>query len=238
MILSNKKEFTLMIKRIVIVRHGNTFLPDEVPTRVGKNTDLPLVENKRGIAVGKWMKSKNIIPDTIFASPLKRTMQTAILIKNELQLEQSIVPLDSFTEIDYGPDENQPETNVIARLGRLYLQEQQITLFDDKSIEEMGKHVLKQWDENGKVPTGWIVDTEKIKNDWLKFAQSIPPGKTALVCSSNGIIRFAPYMLDIPYTKFCEENNIKVATGSVSVFEFTDNKWHCNVWNEKPYNLF
>lgn len=33
------------IKTLIIARHGNTFGPDDTPTRVGARTDLPLVES-------------------------------------------------------------------------------------------------------------------------------------------------------------------------------------------------
>ncbi len=32
---------------LYIVRHGNTFEPDEPPRRIGRRTDLPLVESGR-----------------------------------------------------------------------------------------------------------------------------------------------------------------------------------------------
>ena len=39
-------------RKLVIVRHGNTFRAGETPTRVGARTDLPLVEEERARSDG------------------------------------------------------------------------------------------------------------------------------------------------------------------------------------------
>ena len=68
-----------MTTRLIIARHGNTFKPGETPTRVGARTDLPLVEEARGRAIGRYLKNHDLIPDIVFSGPLKRQMQTAEL---------------------------------------------------------------------------------------------------------------------------------------------------------------
>ena len=40
-------------RKLVIVRHGNTFRAGETPTRVGARTDLPLVEEERARSAGR-----------------------------------------------------------------------------------------------------------------------------------------------------------------------------------------
>ena len=95
-----------MTKRLIIARHGNTFLPEQTPTRVGRNTDLPLVEEQRGRAIGKYLLSRGIALDKAYAAPLKRTMGTAQLALEELDSDLNIIPIDAFVEVDYGPDEN------------------------------------------------------------------------------------------------------------------------------------
>ena len=43
---------------LIIARHGNTFNPGDTPTRVGKHTDMPLVEKgeAQGRALGRYLK--------------------------------------------------------------------------------------------------------------------------------------------------------------------------------------
>lgn len=226
------------MKRLIIVRHGNTFLPEQTPTRVGRGTDLPLVEEKRGRAIGKYLLSKNITPNKVYSAPLKRTMQTVELALDEMNSSTEIIETNDFLEIDYGVDENKTEEQVMLRLGESYALNNNLLNLSDEEKVQYGKNIISEWDTIGKVPNGWTVDIDSIIAAWSHFADSIEEGVTVLLCSSNGIIRFAPHILAIPYELFCEESNIKVATGSVSIFENVNGQWTCSEWNTKPYNLF
>ena len=53
------------MKQVLIVRHGNTFLPEETPRRVGGSTDLPLVESERASRIGQYL-AQEFHPDTYF----------------------------------------------------------------------------------------------------------------------------------------------------------------------------
>ena len=112
-----------MTTRILIARHGNTFLPDETPRRVGSRTDLDLVETEKARALGKYLKNNNLLPNIIWAAPLKRTMQTAQLACDAMGLDSTLIQKDNrFTEIDYGPDENKTDDEICLRLGKKSLQ--------------------------------------------------------------------------------------------------------------------
>ena len=205
-----------MAKTLIIVRHGNTFAAGQTPTRVGARTDLELVEEKRARSVGKYLKSLEVFPDKFFAAPLKRTMQTAKLAAEELGASTEIIPEANFTEIDYGPDENKTEEEVEQRIG---------------------KDAIAKWNTSAIPPQGWKVDVSAIIVAWKNFANSIKAGETVFLCSSNGIIRFAPHILSENYENFCNAHDIKVATGGVCIFKEEQGKWSCTLWNEKPYKM-
>ncbi len=206
-----------MTTRLIIVRHGNNFTKDQTPLRVGARTDLPLVETERGTNVGKYLKMKTLIPDVVFAAPLKRTTETARLAIAALDKDIPLLADNRFTEIDYGPDEGKPEDEVVARIGQ-------------KALED--------WEREAIVPEGWLVSVEGIVNTWKTFADEIENnynGKNVMVVSSNGIIRFAPHLTG-DFKKFTEEFNIKVGTGSVCVLEKNeeDKYWRVIEWGTKP----
>ncbi len=213
--------------RLILVRHGNSFTPDEIPRRIGGKTDLDLVESHRGESVGKYLKDKGLIPDVVFSSPLKRCVQTAHQALQIMEVEKELKLEDSFIEIDYGPDENKTEDEVKLRLG-------------NGDIDK-GNAIIEQWNNSAILPEGWKVDLEQIKRSWEDFAAYIMKhyqGKTIMVVSSNGIIRLAPFITG-DFQGFSQENTIKVATGSVSVFENnTSAKWKCVEWNTKPYKIY
>ncbi|MDR1593617.1 MAG: histidine phosphatase family protein [Prevotellaceae bacterium] len=222
-----------MEKTLVIVRHGNTFAPGQTPTRAGAYTDIPLVEEDKSRNAAKYLLNKNIIPDRIFAAPLQRTMQTANLIINEMKLNTVVVPDNNFTEIDYGEDENKTEEQVRQRLGLEYVKNNNLSGdVSENEITGYGKAVIDLWNTKAIVPQGWNVDVEGIISSWKRFAKHIKDNETALICTSNGIIRFAPHILDdVDAKDFVNKHSLKVATGSVSIFKTVDNVWKCVEWN-------
>lgn len=59
--------------------------------------------------------------------------------------------------------------------------------------------------------------------------------RTWLQVSSNGTIRFAPYITG-DYAGFCASHDIKVATGGVCIFTSEDGTtWQCSEWGVKAF---
>ncbi len=204
---------------LLIARHGNTFTPEQTPTRVGAHTDLSLVPSGQEQAqfLGQYLTQENLVPNVIFTSHLKRTYEMANIACTEIGQKIPTERTEVFNEIDYGPDENKTEDEVIARLG---------------------KQPLKDWDEKGLVPNGWKVDPQAIIQRWQDFAKEIErdyEGQTVLVITSNGVARFAPHLTGDFYG-FRENNAIKISTGALCIFEkeSSDNFWTITNWNIKP----
>jgi len=160
-----------METRLYVVRHGNTFDRGDVVTRVGGRTDLPLSSSGRAQAeaLGRHFAG------TAFASarsgPLKRTRETAAAILGG-RADAPELTTDLFLrEIDYGPDENRPEEEVIARIGAA---------------------ALEAWERDSVVPNGWRVDTAALVGNWQEtFAELRGVPGNHLIVTSNGIARFA-----------------------------------------------
>lgn len=198
--------------RIIVARHGNTFQPDEKPRRVGARTDIPLVASGRdqAIRLGAYLRNYNIFPDRIVAAGLMRTRETAKLATDILNPEID----ERFNEIDYGPDENCEEADVIARVGA---------------------EALTNWNDNAIPPAGWNVDTGWLIQVWKDFADDAlsRPAATILVVTSNGIARFAPYITD-DFDGFARQYPLKLATGAFGSFEYHNNQWVPSNWNIRP----
>jgi probable phosphoglycerate mutase len=202
---------------VLIVRHGNTFDKGETLRRVGKHTDLPLSKSgiKQAKAIGYYLANFHQDLAAVYTSSLKRTRETAQIALSEAALEPNLSASGDFDEIDYGPDENKPESEVIARLGQ---------------------SAIEAWDIHGTPPPDWKVNPEGLKQTWRDFFQKVRldyPGKTVMVVTSNGIARFAPYCLK-EFDKWQTEHTLKMRTGAVSLFNFADGQWDCKIWNHLP----
>lgn len=204
---------------LIIARHGNTFTADQTPTRVGARTDLPLVEKGRvqGQALGLALAEAGLKPDRVYASRLQRTQQTAQEALSAMGIKRKIEILSMLDEIDYGPDENKPEDQVIARLGR---------------------EALQEWDTRAVVPQGWRVDPAALRQDWLDFgAQVQNTGQVILVVTSNGTARFAPCLTGAE-ALFARNHDLKLSTGAYGVLhhERRDQSapWQAVSWNMRP----
>ena len=205
--------------RLIIARHGNTFAPDDIPTRVGARTDIPLVEKGRTQAqqLGQWLKGQELSPARIIAGPLKRTRETAEIARDTMGLDCAITIDERLREIDYGPDENLTEDLVTARIGA---------------------DAIRDWDEKAIVPDGWKVDPQKLQQDWHDIAAELlrnHSGQNILIVTSNGTARFAPHLTG-DFTVFRAAHDLKLATGAIGILEFNegDDCWHAECWNLRP----
>ena len=193
--------------RIFIVRHGNTFDKGDVITRVGARTDPPLSSSGVTQAEALFENFKLHSFGRSYCSTLIRTKQTAkTILKNR---DQRLKVLPFLTEIDYGPDENKSEEDVIARLGQ---------------------DAIARWDKDAIPPNGWLVNPNETKQGWTDFfASHADYDDDTLLVTSNGIARFA---LDIasPTGEFSR----KLKTGAYGVVEF-QNSWPVTTaWNVRP----
>lgn len=220
------------ITRLIIARHGNTFTPEQTPTRVGARTDLALTEQERAKNIGRYIKHKGWTVNAVYSGPLKRHKQTAMLVSAVMQFPPHHIQIHhDFNEIDYGPDENQTEENVLLRLGQ-----------GDRA---KGQAVIDAWNSQATVPQGWQVDVPGIKNSWANFAGKLLRehlGQTVLLVSSNGTMRFSPVICG-DFDGFVAQHNIKVATGGVCVFEHSrqgddlQQCWQVASWAVKPASV-
>lgn len=160
-----------MTARLIIVRHGNTFDKGDVVTRVGGRTDLPLSVSGCAQAESLARHFAGATFATARSGPLKRTRETATAILGA-QVNPPELLTDLFLrEIDYGPDENRPEEEVIARIG---------------------KAALDAWERDFIPPPGWRVDPAALVGNWQQlFAELRDQPGDHLIVTSNGIARFA-----------------------------------------------
>lgn len=225
------------MRTLIIARHGNTFRKGETPTRVGSRTDLDLVEDERGLGIGRYLLKLGLQPTRILAAPLKRTMGTARLAAQALGSTCDVQPDARFIEVDYGPDENKTEDEVMARLGTVACRQAGTdpSTLSPEELMAKGNEAIERWNTQAIVPDSWKVDVAAIRNNWMQLAAEVQEGEILLCVSSNGTIRFAPCITG-DYEGFCATHDIKVATGGVCIFTSADGQtWQCREWGVKAF---
>jgi 2,3-bisphosphoglycerate-dependent phosphoglycerate mutase len=161
------------------------------------------------------LSQNRMIPDVVYCSNLQRTQETARIAVKSSGVTNPVYPLDIFNEIDYGPDENQTEETVIARIGA---------------------QAITDWDEHAKVPDGWAVDPAEVTQNWVDFAEQIAAHddeETVLVVTSNGIARFAPHITG-DFEGFRAKHSLKLSTGALGILSHNGEKWDILDWNIRP----
>ena len=193
---------------LYILRHGNTFNKGDVVRRVGARTDMKLSASgvMQATRVAAHFEQQGVTFAYVFSSPLERAMMTADIAAAGVFAE----PAPFLTEIDYGPDEGQPEDAVIARIG---------------------EEALKEWDENAVPPPGWNADPAALIAGWKAFfAECASLDGAVLAVTSNGVARFALDAADKASGDFPRKLST-CAWGRVLVGK--DGKAEIKSWNER-----
>jgi 2,3-bisphosphoglycerate-dependent phosphoglycerate mutase len=203
-----------MTTTLLIARHGNTFDPGDTVLRVGRRTDLPLSHSgkQQATVLGQYLATHYPELHEVYTSPLQRAHMTATLALAAFDQPIPVHVDTRFTEVDYGVDEGQPETEVRARLGDA---------------------VLQAWEESDTPPPGWLVDADQIKADWRAFLSRLTnehQGQTILVVTSQGIARFVK-----PLVTSAMSASGKLATAALACLTYDNNEhWQLQFWNHKP----
>ncbi|MEM7701082.1 MAG: histidine phosphatase family protein [Pseudomonadota bacterium] len=202
---------------IVIVRHGNTFESGEPPRRIGARTDLPLTGKgvEQADALGEYFANHATTFNRILTSPLTRAEQTTDRIMAKQEKGVSIQHSEFLREIDYGPDENQLEGDVLTRIGA---------------------EALEAWEQRAVAPDGWIVGAEERLTAWRELLSE--PGsrdQNTLLVTSNGAARFA-LLADADLRVQAESlSSLKLPTGGLGILDWSGpDGWRISAWGVRP----
>jgi len=203
--------------RLYIVRHGNTFEAGETPRRIGSRTDLPLTAAglAQAEALGAHFARAGVKFARALSSGLKRTRATGEAILSRQAHPLVLETADFLAEVDHGPDENQAEDAVLARIGRAS---------------------LELWDAEAVPPPGWDVRPEWRRARWLAFAEEATAAHrddAILLVTSNGAGRFALAAFGLkPGGK---AQGVKFRTGSYGLVEAGGGgKFRLVDWDRRP----
>ena len=196
----------------IIVRHGNTFSPGETPRRIGARTDIPLVASGQAQAQALATIFAADAPfDRVLTGPLRRTQETARVIAERQRCPVVVETHAWLAEIDHGPDEDQTEDVVLARVGA---------------------SALRAWDEAGEAPAGWTVDAARRIAAWQALLANAT-GRIAIV-TSNGAARFALLAHPDLRAQAGRLASMKLRTGAWGRIAQTGGMFSLGAWDQRP----
>lgn len=104
---------------LMVIRHSRA-LANEKGILMGSKLDSPLSENGINLAKvkGRELLDQAYTPDRIFTSKLKRAIQTAEIILQELDVKTEIIQLENLNERDFGKYDNRPYKFVLEAFAK------------------------------------------------------------------------------------------------------------------------
>lgn len=207
---------------LILCRHGNTFAPEDKVVWTGSSNDLPLVDKgyEQASAVADWLNRVNIRPDILYCGRLVRTKEFAKTISKSCDLvDAQISPY--LDEIDYG-----------AWTG----------LSDAEVIEQFGEEHLNAWRQKSKFPPDhqWNEKEENVVrrvNEFYTMIETEHAGKTILLVSSNGVLRYFLKREEALFQKQITDQSFAVKTGHVGIVEIEAGHLNLLQWNQNPNDL-
>lgn len=206
---------------IICARHGNTFAPGERVVFVGANEDVPLVPSgeEQALRLGAALREARIAPAVVLCGPLQRTRRYAELVAEKLGLGMKPIVDARLTEIDYGDWAGLTNEEIASKLGQ-------------------GED-LRLWNEQGRWPgrANWRGSEDEIKTGvaaLMKLLSGELGGKTVLVVSSNGILRYFAMAAAGAAAKSDPRFPFKMRTGNYGIIRANDDKYAIVSWDVAP----
>ncbi|MDT8287890.1 MAG: histidine phosphatase family protein [Elusimicrobiales bacterium] len=210
--------------KLLLVRHGNTFAAGETPVRVGANEDLPLTAEgeAQARAFAAALRESGLRPDVFVTGPLKRTRRHTEIIMAELGTSGAAEIDPRLTEIDYGPWGGLSDAEIVARFGPVAARE------------------LEAWEKESRWPAEtarWAPGAETVTRNIAalkaELAARLGADGTALICSSNGILRYFLELAPGGLAAAQARGQAKMATGAASLLRVADDTVRVLFWNAR-----
>jgi probable phosphoglycerate mutase len=204
------------MRRLLLVRHGNTFEDGAVPTRVGARSDLPLTQ--RGVAQALTFaaaaRAAGLCLGPFLAGPLQRT-------RDFVALGFDVAPtLDArLREIDYGDWEGLTDAAIAARVGSA---------------------MLEDWNRRCAWPQGqnWAPEEAELAGGAASLVRELArgaPGCVPVLCSSQGVLRYFAKLDPAFFANAQRDGKLGVGTGACcGVRVAPSGALAVDFWNDKP----
>ena len=180
--------------RLILVRHGET--PASVERRFAGSTDVELTQDGRDQALEVGRRLRDIRIDALYASPMKRCVQTAAAIAQTTGLKVRDAP--ELRECDFGAWENMTITEVMSHDHETF----QAWVADDSVAPPSGE----SWGDVSVRTWGW----------WERASTKHDDRTICAVTHGGPILCMLRKALDAPYRSLFV---VDIAVCSITLFQ-------------------
>jgi len=224
--------------RIFVVRHGNTFGPDQAGGEhifmCGSRNNIPLVQKGREQArmMAQYLNDHDIIPTAIYANHLIRVWEHATLIREYFYNHQHIdIPVyldEKLTELDYG--------NWAGLMTKGH------SSLDNEVIANFGQKAWDDWQDQRIIPNGaphnWKMTREEIIENVKSFFDMLTThhqfDDVIVAMGSQGSLSFVNELFEGGMDLAILENRFKIKTGHFSEIAYDGDEFRLISWNQNP----
>ena len=207
---------------LLLLRHGNTFRPQDRVLWLGARDDIPLTaagEAQIRLAA-QYMSAKGLSPSVIYCAPAARTYTSARLVQNLCPTVQTIEIDSRLDELDYGG---------------------WIGLTNEEIGAQFDRDALGRWLETGEWPHGygWKSSEKEVVGEVLNFLDELlkrhakVPG-SVLVVSTNSRLRYFLKVISGAFEAKAAKNEISIRTGHLAQMRWVKGEWQLGFWNLQP----
>lgn len=203
------------MRRVLLVRHGNTFETGAPVVRVGARSDLPLTSKgiEQAHMFGRAVREAELAVGPYAAGPLARTRE---FVRHAFGIRPR--EDDRLREIDYGRWEGLTDAQIAA---------------------SFGAEPLEAWNKRCVWPEGenWSPDPASLERGAAALLAELRDGDPAfapVLCSSQGILRYFGRQDVAWFADAAAEGNLGVGTGNCCGIELGGESPRVAFWNMKP----
>ena len=206
---------------LIIVRHGNTFGPEDKVCWVGAANDLPLVASglEQARRFGEYLKETGLAVKQVYCGPLQRTQKFAEVACATGDLTVKIAVDQRLNELDYGDWSGLSNEEVAAQFGSA-----EQDLWIKRSVFPREAH--------------WGQKEEDVVKEVSAFAQELvtrfSSNDAVVAVSSNGRLRYFLKLIPGLFEEYVEAGKFSVKTGAYGHFRYQEGRFSLIAWNFRP----
>lgn len=214
------------MKKLIITRHGESLWNNLNKFTGWSNIDLTNYGRKQAFKTSLILKKNNLIPNTIFTSKLIRSINTAEIIRGNIDINLDLISSWRLNERNYGMLDGFNREEAYKKYGKSNIEKIRKNFFlmpyiiDNKLIHDHG--ILMNDDNNSTIGESNNMVYKRVLPFWDNVIKlKLIENDTVLIVSHKNTLRCIMKIIEnLNYDNF-KDTDIK--NGELIIYKFNDN---------------